>query len=157
MFEFQIWDVFLPQNSLPCWLVCRIQQQYHGRWVSFPPHTHTHSVGTPVCYGWQPVMLEARILVAKRSMTRQPNWSHDLQYSTLALTKKDKQLEWPNPINQLAMSSSSTCMIVQTVFFKLLLWQTSIQPYFILKVLEGSGWGSVLLRKPRHWPLFNFN
>ena len=41
-----------------------------------------------------------------------------------------------DPINRLVMSSPSTYLIVLTVFFKLLLLQTSSQPYFILKVLK---------------------
>ena len=53
----------------------------------------------------------------------------------------------PDPINQLVMSSLNTSMIVPTVFFKLLLWQTSAQPYFILKITEDGGWGSIAVRK----------
>ena len=35
-------------------------------------------------------------------------------------------------------------------------WQTITAPYFILKVLEGGGWGSIALREINLWPLFNF-
>ena len=65
----------------------------------------------------------------------EPKWSHDLQHSILALTKLDRQPLSLNPIKWLVMSSSSSYMIVPTVFFKLLLWLTSTQPYFILKVV----------------------
>ena len=91
-------------------------------------------------------MLEDGILVAEQFLSQQPNLLHDLQLSFLALTDQDRHSERPNLINQLVMSCPSTYAIVPTVFFKLFLWQTSTQHLFILKVLEGSGRGSIVLR-----------
>ena len=90
-------------------------------------------------------MLKDWILVTKQSLTQQPEWSTDLHHlTTLALTGLDSQSDSSDPINQLIKSSPNTYMIVATIFFKLLLWQTSTQPYLILKVLEGGGgWGSI--------------
>ena len=121
-------------HSQLCWL-------HLFRGVRLPSIT-----GLPVGQGWWPVILEDEIMVAKQFMTRQSKWSHDLQHSTLALTGLDRHSERPNPTNWLLMSSPSTYIIVSNVLFKLLWWQTSIQPYFIFKVLEGSGWGSIVQR-----------
>ena len=96
------------------------------------PHLTPPPIRTPVGHGWWPVILENEILVVKQSVTWQPKWSHDLLPFTLALTRLDRWLKRPEPINQLVVSSPSTNMIVLTVF--LLLWQTSTKPYFILKV-----------------------
>ena len=109
----------------------------------YTPYSTTRPL---IAYGWWSVMLKDRILVAEHSITQQLKWSHDLQHSTLAFTGLDGQSDEPDPINRLVMSSPSSYMIVPTVFFKLLLWQTSIQPYFILKVLEGSSRGLIVLR-----------
>ena len=68
------------------------------------------------------------------------------QHSSLALTGLDEQSEKPDHINRLVLSNPSVYMIVPVVFFKLLFWPTNIQPYSILKVLEGGGWGSFALR-----------
>ena len=87
----------------------------------------------PVGRGWGLVMLENKILLAEQFLTRQPKWSCDLQHSPLAFSELDGQSERPDPINKLVMLSSGTYMIVPTVFFKLFSWQTSTQPYFIIK------------------------
>ena len=65
-------------------------------------------------------------------MTWQEKWSCDLQHSILALTGPEEWSERPNQINQLIMSSPSIYMNVSTIFFKLLLWQKSIQPNLFL-------------------------
>ena len=59
----------------------------------------------PVGPRWQPIMLEDRILVAEQSLTWQPNWSCDLQLSTLALNGLDGWSERPDSINRLVMSA----------------------------------------------------
>ena len=70
----------------------------------------------------------------------------DLQHSILALTGLDEWSQKSNSIHQRIILSPSTYMIILTVFFNVLSWQTSTQPYFILKVLKGSDWGSIMLR-----------
>ena len=52
-----------------------------------------------------------------------------------------------SPINRLVILSPSTNMIVPTIFFNLILWQTNPQSYFILKVLDGGGRGLITLRQ----------
>ena len=90
----------------------------------------------PVGFGWWSVMLENGGWAVLEPATK---WSSDLQQSTLALTGLDGWPKKANLINWLVMSGP---MIILTIFFKLLLWQTSTQPYFILKVLEGGNWDS---------------
>ena len=73
-------------------------------------------------------------------------WSLNLWHSTWALTWLHVLVGKPDRINQWVTLSSSTYIIIPTVFFKLHLWQTSTLPSFILKVLEGGCWESTLLR-----------
>ena len=47
-------------------------------------------------------MFSDRIVAAEKSLKQ--------QHSILALTGLDKQLEWPDPVNQLVMSSTSGYM-----------------------------------------------
>ena len=83
-------------------------------------------------------MREDGILIAEQSMTYQLKRSSDLQYFPQALTGIDGHLERNDGVDQLVLSSPSTNMIVPNVFFKLLLWQISVQSYLISKVLEGN-------------------
>ena len=89
--------------------------------------------------------------MAKQFVTQQLKWSHNLQHTTLTLTRLDGWSSRPDPINQQVMSSPSTYMIVPNIFFKFLWWQTSNQTYFIFKVQESCGWNSIMLRKIRFW------
>ena len=81
-------------------------------------------------------MLKDGIPVAEQSVTEQPKLSRNMQHYTLILTVLDEWSEGPDPINRLVMLSHTINTIVLTIFFKLLLWLTSIQPYHILKVLK---------------------
>ena len=92
-----------------------------------------------ISHGWRLVILQDKIQVTEQSLIQQTNRLNDLQHSTLALTDIDGQSERCDPNNRLFLSSVCTYMIVSTVFFKLPLWHTSAQSYFILKVLEGGG------------------
>ena len=91
-------------------------------------------------------MLEHGITVFEQSMTGKPKWSFDKQYSTLALSGLNGLLERPDVIDQLLMSSPDTYMIVLTIFFELLLWQTSTHPRVIVVVLKGGDLRSTALR-----------
>ena len=51
------------------------------------------------------MMLHDGFLVAQESVTQQARRSNDLQQSSLDLTRRDDQSEWPDPNNQLVMSS----------------------------------------------------
>ena len=84
-------------------------------------------------------MLQAGILAAEMLLTWQANLSSDLQHFTLGLTGSDRRSEKYDPINQLVLSNSGTYMIIPTIFFKFLLWQTSIKPYFYLKGARREG------------------
>ena len=81
------------------------------------------------------------ILLAEESMIQPQKWACDL-----VLTELVERSEKPVQINQLIMSNPSTYMIVPTIVFHLLSWQTSNQPYFILKVFESSGWELITLQ-----------
>ena len=54
---------------------------------------------------------------------------YGLQRSTLTLTRQYEWSEKPTPINWLVMSSLRTSMIVPTIFFKFLSWQTDTWPF----------------------------
>ena len=52
------------------------------------------------------------------------------------------------PIQSIGWSCQALApIIVPTTFFKILLWQRSAKPYFVLKVLESGGCNSIALRK----------
>ena len=69
-------------------------------------------------------------------MTRQTKWIYDLQNSTEGLTGQDEGSERPDSMNRLILSSFNSYIIIPTAFLKLILWQKSVQPYYILKVIE---------------------
>ena len=75
---------------------------------------------------WQSIMFDG-ILVAEQSVILQLKWPLDWQHIPMTLTGLDGQLERPNAITQLVISIPSTNMILPTVFFELLSWQTNIQ------------------------------
>ena len=81
-------------------------------------------------YTTRGVMLKGGILVAKQLLTQQPKSSSDLQRFALVLTGLNGRSERPSLNNRLLMSSPSTHVIIPTVFFKLLFWQTYTRPYF---------------------------
>ena len=75
-------------------------------------------------------MLEHEILVAEQFLTGQSKKSCDLQYYTLVLIGLDGRVKRPDPINRLVMSNPSTYVIVPIVFFKLLLLQKTLNPFY---------------------------
>ena len=99
--------------------ICKISWWHLCRWVR--PLTNKSCFGC----GWQLIMLEDEILVTVQSVTRLPKWSCDLPHSTSALTGLHKQSERSDPIHQLVILSHNTDMILPSLFFKLLMWQTS--------------------------------
>ena len=62
----------------------------------------------------------------------------------------------PDPINGLIMSSPSTDMINSQPYSSNCSNDKQTLNLFILKVLEGGGWGSTISKESRFWPLFNF-
>ena len=90
---------------------------------------HPPSMRPPVGHGGVLIRLGDGILVAEQSLIQQLKQLSDLQYSTLALTGLNRQSKRPNLISQLVMLSPSICMIVLTIFFKLLLWKTNTEPF----------------------------
>ena len=87
---------------------------------------HTHNEAT--CWPW----------VATRNAWKWDPGGH-VTLNTLALTELDGLSKKPDSIKRLVRSSPSTYKIVPFEFFVLLVWQTRILPYFILKGIEGSG------------------
>ena len=82
-----------------------------------------------------------------RSSCLSTKWSSDLKYSTSALSRIRRAVRD-------ARSDQSACNVkpdhlynyVPTIFFKLLLWPTITQPFF-LWVLKDGGWGSTATRE----------
>ena len=79
------------------------------------------------------------ILVAEQFVTSLPKWSHDLQLMTLSFS----ELKELNQMNQLVVSSHSAYILVLTVFLKFIPLVANTETFFILKMLEGSVWGSI--------------
>ena len=95
-------------SSLPSHPVgwgCRRRRLHHCRRTR-----PLHNAATRLSVGrrWQPIMLQDEILMAKQSVTRQPKWSHDLQYSILALTGLENWSERADLISRSVISSSNT-------------------------------------------------
>ena len=125
----------------------RIRQQ------KLRPHSHPPT-RPPIGRGWSAVMLESGILVAEQFddlTAKVVKWPATIHFGPYWARRSER----PDPINRLVMSSPSIYLIVPNVFFKLLLEQTSTQPYFILMVLEDIGLGFIALReqylKPFNW------
>ena len=77
-----------------------------------------------------------------------------LQHTTLALTWSDVQSDRPNLISQLVWSCPSTYVYFLQNILSSLLSQNNSHP-FILYVLEGRGWGSIVLKGRVFWPLLD--
>ena len=110
-------------------------------------------MGSPVGCGWRSVSsrTESKWLSCHWSGERVVN---DLQHTTLALTWSDGRSDRPDPINRLIPS----CLI-KHVYFLLnvlsnLLLRNNAQP-FILWVLEGVSWVSIVLRGKDFWTLLD--